>query len=208
MESCDENPICPVCGQAHRTVALKSREQAACVRCGTLLATSDIGKSDAALAFTLTAWILIVPAALQPFVTVSKFGNQRISLALSGVGGLWDNEMPLLAAWVLVCGALAPLLLLAILVAFLIPARWRATPGRFSGLRRAGRWVQHWAMPEVQVLAVLVAFFKLGSVVNVAVGPGFWCYAAMSVALLLAWRNFNSDLVESTSRGLRAEENR
>jgi paraquat-inducible protein A len=50
-------------------------------------------------------------------------------------------------------------------------------------------------MPEVQVLAVLVALTKLGHVVDVTIGWGFWCYAAMSVALLFAWRGVDVDSV-------------
>jgi paraquat-inducible protein A len=47
-------------------------------------------------------------------------------------------------------------------------------------------------MPEVQVLAVLVAVVKIGSVVHIAIGPGLWCYAGMSMAILLALRSFHS----------------
>ncbi|MNC97084.1 Paraquat-inducible protein A [compost metagenome] len=45
-------------------------------------------------------------------------------------------------------------------------------------------------MPEVQVLGIMVAFLKLGSVVTVKVGPGLWCYGAASLCLLVAWRRF------------------
>jgi paraquat-inducible protein A len=49
----------------------------------------------------------------------------------------------------------------------------------------------HWAIPEVQVLAVLVAFMKLRSVVDIKIGPGFWCYSAMALSLLMAQRSVN-----------------
>ena len=60
-------------------------------------------------------------------------------------------------------------------------------------LLRAARLLEHWAIPEVQVLAVLVALMKLGSVVSVSVGPGFYCYCGMAMALLIAEHSFDFD---------------
>jgi paraquat-inducible protein A len=158
-----------------------------CTRCGTTLARNSGWGADAPLAFIATSLVFAVPAVLLPFVTIDKLGNGRISFVLTGAWTFWQDGMRTLAAWVLFCGALAPVLLLLALAA-LLTERGSFSPGATGFLRRAARALQHWAMPEVHVLAVVVAFFKLGSLVNVRPGPGLWCYAAMSVAMLLAWR--------------------
>jgi paraquat-inducible protein A len=66
------------------------------------------------------------------------------------------------------------------------PRRPGLTVAGFEPLVRIAGFLEHWAIPEVQVLAVLVAYMKLGSVVNVSFGPGFWCYGAMALSLLAA----------------------
>jgi paraquat-inducible protein A len=125
-----------------------------------------------------------------PFVTVSKFGNERISFVITGAEALSARNMHALGTWVAVCAVLAPGLLLG----FLLLGCMRDTlnlpaPGTLFA-SRAVHAIQEWSMPEVHVLAVLVAFFKLGSLVDVDVGAGMYCYAAASVLMLMAWRCF------------------
>jgi paraquat-inducible protein A len=55
-------------------------------------------------------------------------------------------------------------------------------------MTRVADGIAFWAMPEVQVLGVLVSFFKLGAIVNARIGPGFWCYAVGAFCMLMAWR--------------------
>jgi len=114
-------------------------------------------------------------------MTVGEFGSTRTGNFLTGVTSLNETGMPLLAIWVLLCGGLAPLGLLASL------AVSRRHPDQ---AQKWGRVLTHWAMPEVYMLAVCVALTRLDNIVEVQVNAGLWCYVAMSLALLVASQAF------------------
>lgn len=178
---------CPLCGRVHQAVALRGGERALCVDCATPLPVES-GLADAALAWALTALILAVPAVQLPLVVVRKFGAEHASYLWTGVRALWQSGMPLLSVWVALCGIAVPLALLTTLMG-LVSSRWRERARRERFWTRSAQALQHWSMPEVQVLAVLVAFVKIGAMVDVHPGPGLWFYAAMTVAMLAAWRS-------------------
>ena len=159
------------------------------MRCNHPLTKGRRGGKHAPAALALTGLILAAPAALLPFMTIEKFGSARSGNFLTGVASLNENGMPFLAVWVLVCGGFAPLLLLAAIAA------GRHYPDH---AQRWGRVLAHWAMPEVYVLAVLVALTRLGRIVQVEVNAGLWCYTAMSLALLAAWQAFRLSLPQSS----------
>ncbi|MDO8540636.1 MAG: paraquat-inducible protein A [Opitutaceae bacterium] len=194
---------CRLCGYEHVRVPLARGQRAGCVRCGTMLEKRGRFGPHAPLAFALTGIILAIPSVTLPLITVSKIGNIRMSLVYSGAGALWDHGMRILATWVFICGTLAPVLLFATLGA-LIAARRELDPAMSPRLLRAAHALEYWAMPEVHVLAVLVALIKLGTLVNVFIGPGFWCYTAMSVVLALAWRSFEFESTEPAAGARRA----
>ncbi len=188
----DNVVACRCCGLVHRQVPLERHEKALCVRCGARIARGRTASWDRPLAWALTGLVLAVPAMLLPLATVGRFGNSHQGLWLTAVRTLWTGDMPTLAAGVMICGLLAPVAVLVLLTAVLIPLRFN---GSISSslqplLRRMHVGVQ-WSMPEVYLLAVLVAFIKLGSIVTVTVGAGLWCYAGVSFALIQALHTFD-----------------
>ena len=192
---------CPLCGCAHRPVRLSAGETARCTRCDAVLAKGKHIGGDAPLVYAVTGLLLAVPAYFLPVISAGKFGAERISLIFTGVGALWDNGMRALALLVFLCGGLIPVALLGALAAFQAPARFG---GRLAGLPAVAsfiRLLENWAIPEVQVLAILVALTKLGSVVDVHIGAGFWCYCGMAVSLLLAQRSFDFETLDERRTG-------
>jgi len=182
---------CPLCGQSHRALALKGGQRAICVRCGTVIAEQSRWGSNATLALTLAGLLLIIPSLMLPFVTLEKFGRERVTLVTTGFEGFWKHGFESLGVLVLLCGTLAPLALLLFLTAILFTEGKGEFHGWNGRLRQWAHAIEYWAMPEVQVLGVMVAFFKLGDLVNLTVGPGLWCYGAASFFTLLAWRRLH-----------------
>ncbi len=194
-----DNPLaCPLCGQLHERVRLRPGETSRCVRCDTQLGFGRSSNWVVTLAWVLTGLILWVPANLLPTVVLSQLGNTRESLLLTGTRSLWNEGMPEVAGLVMLCGIMAPLLLLLALTAVLLPIAL----GRPSApVRFLLRWVhvlELWSIPEVYLLAVLVAFLKLSDIVDAEPSAGLWCFAAMTVALLVAWRRFDPDAAAAT----------
>jgi paraquat-inducible protein A len=128
-----------------------------------------------------------------PFVSAGNMGDERISLLFTGVRSLWNGGMRSLAVLVFLCGWLLPVALLAALAILRAPARLGWQNVDTHPLSLAVRVLGRWAIPEVQVLAVLVALMKLGDLVDITIGPGFWFYCAMATSLLIAQHSFDFD---------------
>ena len=191
--------VCPLCGQSHAAPKLRPGHRAKCVRCDTVMAEGGRLGSQGVLAFALAGLIFAIPALTVPFVTLAKFGNERAVVLTDSFLGYWSQGFQPFAIAVLFCGAIAPFGLLVLLAAIVLTDEKEPLRGLNLRLREWAHRVEYWAMPEVQVLGVLVAFFKLGHIVDLGVKPGLFAYGAASLFTLLAWRAFNLDPVEKRS---------
>jgi paraquat-inducible protein A len=176
---------CPDCGLVQRLPLVRRRHIAECRRCARLLAGPTAARLDAPLAFTLAALLLLIPATIEPLLSVSSHGAARTCWLASGITGLWHDGFLTLAV-IVACFSLAfPYIYLVALVAVLGTLRL----GIRARLGRAFRWIMRlrpWMMLEIFLVGCFVAYSRLRLVVGVDVLAGGWCLMGATLALMLA----------------------
>jgi paraquat-inducible protein A len=150
-----------------------------------MLAGPATGRVDAPLALTLAALLLLIPATIEPLLSVVSHGAERVCWLSSGITGLWHEGFPVLAVVVGAFCLAFPYIYLGALVAVLAALRL----GARARLGPAYRWVMRlrpWMMVEIFLVGCFVAYSRLRLVVGVHVLEGGWSLMLATLALLLA----------------------
>ena len=175
---------CRRCGLFQRIPSLLPGQSARCLRCQTLLRRAQLDPLGRALALNLAALAAFVLAGLMPLMTVSTAGMVRHANLLSGPedmgrSGLWE-----LSLVVLFTTLAAPLLKILAMLYVLLGLRLRRPP---PGMRRVYALVEHlrpWAMVEVFLLGVFVAYTKLIDLVHIDIGIALYALAVLMLAMI------------------------
>jgi paraquat-inducible protein A len=176
---------CPDCGLLQRLPNLRRGHSAECRRCGRLLAGPATGRVDAPLALALAAFLILIPATVEPLLSVASHGALRTCWLWSAIVGLWREGFASLA---MIVGAFClafPYIYLTALIAVLAALRL----GVRARLGPVFRWVmllRPWMMLEIFLVGCFVAYSRLRLVVGVDVLAGGWCLMGATLALLLA----------------------
>ena len=115
---------------------------------------------------------------------VERFGHIRQDSLISGVETLFAQNYWLIGTVILLFSVILPPLKLLVLL-------WLTRPAFLAHPHRATmyRWVEHlgrWGMLDVLLVAVMIAFVKLGGLVNITAGPGLAAFTLLVVFSLLA----------------------
>jgi paraquat-inducible protein A len=156
---------CRGCGLLQRLPPLASGATAACARCDQVLVRRRSDPQGRTLALALTGLCLFVLATQMPFMTIDLRGRELTTELISGPEQLGDNGL-----WELV----------------LIGVRLRAPPRH---LLVVFRWVERlspWAMVEVFLLGVFVAYTKLVDLASIQVGGAVYALGALMLAMAAA----------------------
>lgn len=154
-----------------------------CPRCGAALYRQGGNNVDHLLALTLSALILLLLANLFPIVGLNMHGHQVETTVFGAARQLWHDNMPIIAALLVLTTALIPFIELAALTWLLLPLRQGRRPAAFPLIFRGLQLTHPWAMVEVFILGVLVSLVKLSHLANVLPGPAIWCFGALMLVL-------------------------
>lgn len=177
---------CFGCGMFQIVPALGPDQRADCARCGSALRrtrTDPFGRGIALNAATLVLFVVLWTTML---MQVSTAGIVHDSTLASGPlelvrSGLWP-----LALIVTFTTAIAPFGKYAGMLYVLIGAQARTPFPYLARVFRFARAMGIWAMLEVLLLGVFVAFTKLGDLVHIEVGPAVWALGLLTVTALWA----------------------
>jgi paraquat-inducible protein A len=179
----DKLIACNRCGRIQMIPAGSAPLHPYCVRCNTSLAPHWWHDRRAAAALAVSALILYFPAILLPLMRLEMLGHSTEASIVQGVSTLLAGRYYVVGSVVLLFSlVLPPLKLLALL---LLSGGWL----RGSGQARLHYWVElvgRWGMLDVLVVAVLVAFVKLGDTVRIHPGAGLVLFIACVLLSLLS----------------------
>lgn len=186
---------CLGCGLIQNVPPLARNAVALCPRCGTTLRRTRSRSQDRALSLTITSLVLYLIAVFAPFIGVDIVGFQRqstmITLPWAFVSeGVWE-----LAVVVLITAIVMPLLKIVVMLVVLVGLRL-ANPPR--SLPQVFRWYEKigpWAMVEVFLLGVFVAYTRLGAIARVETGIALYAVGGLMITMVLADAVLDNDSV-------------
>ena len=196
-----ERVACPHCDLVHAPFSLRHGEEARCSRCATVLPRSPLpGDAHKGAAIVATAIVAFAIAVSTPLMRLSGLGRDAEASLPGSAAYMWFEGSHVAAILVALFTIVLPGAYLALaLTARLGEARTPAP--RWA--ERAARWsllVTPWAMPEVMLLAALVAYVKISQVAPAAPGIGLYATAALAAILALARDGSHGRVLASSVR--------
>jgi paraquat-inducible protein A len=176
------NSACEECDLLIQVGELHGGQRASCPRCGHLLTVRIEDGLSRSLSFALAAAILLLMANAFPFLQLKAQGLEQVMTLPRTAIELYRDGYATLA--VIVLGPIVgiPALMIATMVALLVPlvhgrgAPWLVPAARFLFL------MSPWHMAEVFVIGVLVSLVKIAAMATVVMGVSFWAYVLFAIA--------------------------
>ena len=176
--------MCEGCGQLHRWPRLSSASVARCVQCEAVLARGHRVSTQALLALTLTALLMLLITHLANVASIRLQGPLQSATFPMAIAATWRDGEHVVAVLAALTAIVAPALFIVLRLLVLLPLSLHRRP---LGFRTCMRWLHHvsrWNMVEVLTVAALVSLVRIADLAQATPGPAI--YAMAVLALLLA----------------------
>ncbi len=178
--------ICRHCGLLQLIPSLGAPAVVICARCGVTLRRTQPDSLSRALAMTMTALIFFAIACTTPLMSVSTSGISLAADLFSGPARLDQQGVWELAVVVLFTTVAAPFLKLLGTAYVLLGLRLPRPPHHLRAIFAIVERLRPWAMIEVYLLGVFVAYVKLVDIVHIDVGFATYALVGLMVATVAA----------------------
>jgi paraquat-inducible protein A len=170
---------CHDCDLLQHKRPIKNGQVAKCVRCGATLYCRKSNSLELTLMFTLAGLIFYILANVYPFMTFDLEGRTQENNLITGVKELYEHQMVGLSILVFLTSVFVPLLKLSGMAYLLLPLRFDRRPWKFASIFRIVQSFHPWAMMEVYMLGVLVAYVKLADMATIIPGIALFSFAIL-----------------------------
>ncbi len=201
----DDLHECRDCGLVQTLPRLEVGNKAECLRCHATLRRQKPNPINRALFCTLAAAVLFAFSLSEPLLDMSVIGQRHVATLFTGpaqlrVFGMWEISLAVLTVLVAM-PILKMLLMLTVLIGVKVRPVHAWLPAIFGWLQRIGPW----AMVEVFLLGVFVAYTRLVAIAQVEIGPALIALGGVMVAMSAADAAMDNEAVweEMERHGLR-----
>lgn len=182
---------CPDCGAIVEIKNIRDGYSLSCPRCKAILAESKKDSINRTFAFSFTGLMFFFPACVLPILELNIFGLTGECTLVRGVVQVFENGFTGLAALILLCSILIPGIVFSLLLFIAVSVKLSFYT---DSLIRALKFYQHlkqWAMLDVYMLGVLIAFIKMRDLGEISVDLGFYCFSGVLVCGLISTLAFD-----------------
>ncbi len=177
---------CHDCGLFQRLPRLRPGLVADCPRCGAVLRRRMRNSFGVTVALMLTGIALFTIVLYAPLIGMDFYGrSSQTSLPALPLAferfGMWE-----LSFVVLMVTIVAPLLKLVLTAGVMIGLQMRVEPWLLAAMARVRAWLGPWAMTEVFLLGLFVAYTRLTAYGRVDIGPALYAMAGLMLVMVAA----------------------
>ncbi len=186
---------CPDCGALVRATDTRFGYRLRCPRCKATLSEMKKDSINRTLAFSFSGLMLFIPAWFLPILELNMFGLTGSCTMVKGVAHLFSNGFWGISFLVFGCSLLIPAMIFLLLLFITISVKFNYYTEFLKKSLKFYKSLNEWAMLDVYMLGILIAFVKMEDVGDISTSVGLFCFIGVLVFAVISKQVFDQKIV-------------